>query len=119
MTGKYQLGSIRAADAAGIALAAERLRAGGLVALPTETVYGLAARADSAEAVAKIYAAKGRPDFNPLIVHVAGVEQAGRYAEFSPEALALAEAHWPGPLTFHSNQLSHSSSSSDPPRRSL
>jgi L-threonylcarbamoyladenylate synthase len=87
------------ADAAGIARAARILESGGLVAVPTETVYGLAARADSAEAVAKIYAAKGRPDFNPLIVHVAGVEQALRYADFSPEAIALAEAHWPGPLT--------------------
>lgn len=87
------------ADAAGIARAARCLESGGLVAVPTETVYGLAARADSAEAVAKIYAAKGRPDFNPLIVHVAGLEQAARYAEFSPEAIALAEAHWPGPLT--------------------
>ncbi|WP_066529404.1 L-threonylcarbamoyladenylate synthase [Erythrobacter sp. CCH5-A1] len=87
------------ADAAGIARAARILESGGLVAVPTETVYGLAARADSAEAVARIYAAKGRPDFNPLIVHVRGVEQAERYAEFSPEARALAAAHWPGPLT--------------------
>ncbi|UYV16259.1 L-threonylcarbamoyladenylate synthase [Porphyrobacter sp. ULC335] len=87
------------ADAAGIARAARCLESGGLVAVPTETVYGLAARADSAEAVAKIYAAKGRPDFNPLIVHVTGVEQAARYGVFSPEARALAEAHWPGPLT--------------------
>jgi L-threonylcarbamoyladenylate synthase len=87
------------ADAAGIARAARILESGGLVAVPTETVYGLAARADSAEAVAKIYAAKGRPDFNPLIVHVAGVEQALRYADFSAEAIALAKAHWPGPLT--------------------
>jgi L-threonylcarbamoyladenylate synthase len=87
------------ADAAGIAKAARILESGGLVAVPTETVYGLAARADSAEAVAKIYAAKGRPDFNPLIVHVAGLEQAQLYAEFSPIARALAGAHWPGPLT--------------------
>lgn len=87
------------ADAAGIARAARVLESGGLVAVPTETVYGLAARADSAEAVAKIYAAKGRPDFNPLIVHVSGPEQAARYAEFSPEARALAETYWPGPLT--------------------
>jgi L-threonylcarbamoyladenylate synthase len=87
------------ADAAGIARAARILESGGLVAVPTETVYGLAARADSAEAVAKIYAAKGRPDFNPLIVHVAGLEQAERYAEFAPVARALAVAHWPGPLT--------------------
>lgn len=87
------------ADAAGVARAAAVLAAGGLVAVPTETVYGLAARADSAEAVAGIYAAKGRPDFNPLIVHIAGLAQAGRYAEISPEARVLAEAHWPGPLT--------------------
>lgn len=87
------------ADAAGIARAARCLESGGLVAVPTETVYGLAARADSAEAVARIYAAKGRPDFNPLIVHVRDTEQAERYAEFSPEAHALAAAHWPGPLT--------------------
>lgn len=98
MSGK-NVTEVRLADAAGIAEAARILESGGLVAVPTETVYGLAARADSAEAVAKIYAAKGRPDFNPLIVHVRGVEQAERYAEFSPEALALAEAHWPGPLT--------------------
>ena len=87
------------ADAAGIARAARCLESGGLVAVPTETVYGLAARADSAEAVARIYAAKGRPDFNPLIVHVRDTEQAARYADFSPEARALAAAHWPGPLT--------------------
>lgn len=98
MSGK-NVTEVRLADAAGIAEAARILESGGLVAVPTETVYGLAARADSAEAVAKIYAAKGRPDFNPLIVHVAGVEQAERYADFSPEATALAEAHWPGPLT--------------------
>ena len=98
MSGK-NVTEVRLADAAGIAQAARILESGGLVAVPTETVYGLAARADSAEAVAKIYAAKGRPDFNPLIVHVAGLEQAERYAEFSPEARALAEAHWPGPLT--------------------
>lgn len=83
----------------GIAKAARVLESGGLVAVPTETVYGLAARADSAEAVARIYAAKGRPDFNPLIVHVRGLEQAQRYAEFSLLARALAGVHWPGPLT--------------------
>jgi L-threonylcarbamoyladenylate synthase len=98
MSGK-NVTEVRLADAAGIAEAARILESGGLVAVPTETVYGLAARADSAEAVAKIYAAKGRPDFNPLIVHVAGLAQAERYADFSPEAIALAEAHWPGPLT--------------------
>jgi L-threonylcarbamoyladenylate synthase len=87
------------ANAAGIARAARILESGGLVAVPTETVYGLAARADSAEAVARIYAAKGRPDFNPLIVHVAGVEQAERLGSFSPVAQMLAAQHWPGPLT--------------------
>jgi L-threonylcarbamoyladenylate synthase len=87
------------ADAAGIARAAHILESGGLVAVPTETVYGLAARADSAEAVARIYAAKGRPDFNPLIVHVAGLEQAERLGTFSPSAKQLAAQHWPGPLT--------------------
>ncbi|WDA42312.1 L-threonylcarbamoyladenylate synthase [Erythrobacter sp. BLCC-B19] len=98
MSGK-NVTEVRLADADGIAQAARCLESGGLVAVPTETVYGLAARADSAEAVARIYAAKGRPDFNPLIVHVAGLAQAERYAEFSPEARALAGAHWPGPLT--------------------
>lgn len=87
------------ADAAGIARAAHILERGGLVAVPTETVYGLAARADSAEAVAKIYAAKGRPDFNPLIVHVRDKAQAGRYAEWLPDADLAAMIHWPGPLT--------------------
>lgn len=87
------------ADAAGIARAAQILESGGLVAVPTETVYGLAARADSAEAVARIYAAKGRPDFNPLIVHVQGVEQAREYAEWLPDADLVAPLIWPGPLT--------------------
>jgi L-threonylcarbamoyladenylate synthase len=86
-------------DPAGIAAAADILRAGGLVAVPTETVYGLAARADDGAAVACIYAAKGRPSFNPLIVHVADVVQAETLAVFSPLAHALADAFWPGPLT--------------------
>ena len=88
-----------AADAAGIARAAEILRGGGLVALPTETVYGLAARADSEAAIAAIYRAKGRPEFNPLIVHVASLEQAERLAEFDDRARLLAKRFWPGPLT--------------------
>lgn len=87
------------ADEAGIARAAEILRGGGLVAVPTETVYGLAARADSAEAVAAIYRAKGRPDFNPLIVHVPSLEAARRYAEIDERAALLAKRFWPGPLT--------------------
>lgn len=86
-------------DPAGIAAAAAVLRAGGLVAVPTETVYGLAARAGDGAAVAGIYAAKGRPSFNPLIVHVADVAMAETLAEFSPLALALAGRFWPGPLT--------------------
>src|SRR5690349_2722438 len=87
------------ADQAGIARAAALIEAGGLVALPTETVYGLAARADRAEAVAAIYRAKGRPDFNPLIVHVPDLAAAERLARFDERALALARRFWPGPLT--------------------
>src|SRR5690606_34597408 len=86
-------------DDAGLACAVDALRAGKLVAVPTETAYGLAARADSDEAVARIYRAKGRPDFNPLIVHVGSIEQAGRLAVFCDRAKALAEKYWPGPLT--------------------
>lgn len=86
-------------DTGGIAHAAELLRAGELVALPTETVYGLAARADSAEAVAAIYRAKGRPDFNPLIVHVNSASEAERLANFDARARALTDRFWPGPLT--------------------
>jgi len=69
------------------------------VAMPTETVYGLAADATNGAAVARIYEAKGRPSFNPLIVHVGGVEQAASFALFDEEARALAARHWPGPLT--------------------
>src|SRR5690606_15169304 len=83
----------------GIRRAAAILRGGGLVAVPTETVYGLAARADSPEAVAAIYRAKGRPDFNPLIVHVTGPEQARALAQMDARAELLAERFWPGPLT--------------------
>jgi L-threonylcarbamoyladenylate synthase len=79
--------------------AASVLHAGGLVAVPTETVYGLAARADSDVAVAAIYRAKGRPDFNPLIVHVLDLSAAVRIADFDDRACALAEQFWPGPLT--------------------
>ena len=67
--------------------------------MPTETVYGLAADATNAEAVARIYEAKGRPSFNPLIVHVPDLAAAERIGDFSDEALELARAHWPGPLT--------------------
>jgi L-threonylcarbamoyladenylate synthase len=91
--------TIRKADAAAIAEAAGRLLCGELVAAPTETVYGLAARADSDAAVAEIYRAKGRPDFNPLIVHVADLAQAERLAELDERARALAAQFWPGALT--------------------
>ncbi len=84
---------------AAIAEAAEVIRAGGLVAVPTETVYGLAADATNAAAVAGIYAAKGRPSFNPLIVHFADLAEAERIAVFDADARALAAAFWPGPLT--------------------
>jgi L-threonylcarbamoyladenylate synthase len=87
------------AGAGGIAAAAACLRAGGLVAFPTETVYGLGADATDARAVAGIYAAKGRPSFNPLIAHVADLAAARRIAQFGSRSLALAEAFWPGPLT--------------------
>ena len=86
-------------DDTGIAQAAAVLRGGGLVAIPTETVYGLAARADSAEAVAAIYRTKGRPDFNPLIVHVSSLDMARKLALFDQAAEDLAQHYWPGPLT--------------------
>jgi L-threonylcarbamoyladenylate synthase len=84
---------------ADIARAATILHAGGLVALPTETVYGLAANARDAGAVRAIYAAKERPAKNPLIVHVADMDMARRVAAFDARAEALAQAFWPGPLT--------------------
>ncbi len=82
-----------------IAQAARLILAGEPVAVPTETVYGLAADATNAEAVARIYEAKGRPSFNPLIVHVPDFGAAQALGIFSDEAQALAKAHWPGPLT--------------------
>ena len=98
MVGKYATETLLA-DKGGIDRAAAILRDGGLVAVPTETVYGLAARADDDRAVARIYEAKGRPSFNPLIVHVRDMEQARRLAQLTSEAEALAAAHWPGSLT--------------------
>lgn len=82
-----------------IAEAARVVLAGEPVAVATETVYGLAADAKNAAAVARIYEAKGRPSFNPLIVHVPDLSAAERIGVFSEEALALAGKHWPGPLT--------------------
>ena len=88
-----------AADAAGIAAAARCLAAGGLAAFPTETVYGLGADAGNGKAVARLYAAKGRPAFNPLIAHVAEAAAARRVGLFNADAAKLAAAFWPGPLT--------------------
>jgi len=79
--------------------AVARLREGGLVAVPTETVYGLAADSTNAAAVAEIYRTKGRPDFNPLIVQVPDRESAGKLGKFDDLASLFAEALWPGPLT--------------------
>lgn len=84
---------------AAIAEAAALIAEGLPVAIPTETVYGLAADATSGEAVARIYAAKGRPNFNPLIVHVADLEAAEAIGLFDSTARSLAAAYWPGPLT--------------------
>lgn len=79
--------------------AARTLSSGGLVAFPTETVYGLGADAANATAIAHLYAAKGRPAFNPLIAHVADIAAARRIGRFDARALSLAQAFWPGPLT--------------------
>jgi L-threonylcarbamoyladenylate synthase len=89
------------ADAAGegVARAARVLAEGGLVAFPTETVYGLGADAENGEAIARLYAAKERPVFNPLIAHVGDIDAARRIAQFNPTAEKLAAAFWPGPLT--------------------
>ena len=91
--------TVRAADPAAISAAARMLREGGLVAFPTETVYGLGADATNGRAVAAIFAAKARPRINPLIVHVKDAAQAAEFAVFSPLAKVLAETFWPGPLT--------------------
>lgn len=88
-----------AAREAGLAAALAALAAGRLVGMPTETVYGLAADATDGRAVAGIYAAKGRPSFNPLIAHVEDFAAAERHGVFGPAARRLAEAFWPGPLT--------------------
>jgi L-threonylcarbamoyladenylate synthase len=86
-------------DEAALAAAARVLGEGGLVAFPTETVYGLGADATNPAAIARLYQAKGRPSFNPLIAHVFDLEAARRIGGFDAAALLLAEAFWPGPLT--------------------
>lgn len=88
------------ADASHICKAAEIIKTGGLVAFPTETVYGLGASIYDAKAVAHIFAAKGRPAFNPLISHIANPEELTDYAVADTRALFLAKTFWPGPLTF-------------------
>lgn len=90
---------IRPFDEAALADAVALIRAGQPVAVPTETVYGLAADATEGEAVARIYAAKGRPSFNPLIVHVSDLAAAERIGIFDATSRGLAKANWPGPLT--------------------
>jgi L-threonylcarbamoyladenylate synthase len=87
------------AGEAAVARAAHCLTGGGLVAFPTETVYGLGADATNPAAIARLYQAKGRPAFNPLIAHVGNIEAARRIAVFDAQATILAEAFWPGPLT--------------------
>jgi len=91
-----------------IAAAAALLRQGGLVAFPTETVYGLGGDATNGRAVAAIFAAKGRPHFNPLIVHVPDAAVAGEHALMTPLAARLADAFWPGPLTLVLTRGAHS-----------
>ena len=83
----------------GVTRAAEILREGGLVALPTETVFGLGADATNGKAVAAVFAAKGRPSFNPLIVHVPSLAAAAKLVDITPTARFIAQALWPGPLT--------------------
>src|SRR4249920_3824536 len=87
------------AGEAAVAAAARALGECGLVAFPTETVYGLGADATNAAAIARLYEAKGRPSFNPLIAHVRDLGAAERIARFDEKAIALASAFWPGPLT--------------------
>jgi L-threonylcarbamoyladenylate synthase len=92
------MGIVKASDEA-IGAAAAHLRAGRLVAFPTETVYGLGADATNSAAVAAIFATKGRPQFNPLIVHVEGMGQGSEHVELTALARRLIDAFWPGPLT--------------------
>ena len=92
----------------GLGWVINRLKEGEVIALPTETVYGLAGDATNPEAVAAIYAAKGRPRFNPLIAHVHDLEAAQQEGVFDERALRLAEAFWPGPLTLVLPRVRHS-----------
>lgn len=93
------MSKIKTANDSTIAQAAELIRNGGLLAFPTETVYGLGANALDGQAVARIFEAKGRPHFNPLIIHVGSAAEAGRYVTMDARAKAVAGHFWPGPLT--------------------
>jgi L-threonylcarbamoyladenylate synthase len=99
--------AILPAGAAAIEAAAARLNEGALVAFPTETVYGLGADATNAKAIARLYQAKGRPAFNPLISHVSGLAAAREIGRFDATALLLANAFWPGPLTLVLPRAAH------------
>lgn len=96
-----------AGDAGAASVAARCLTDGGLVAFPTETVYGLGADATNADAIARLYQAKGRPSFNPLIAHVESVAAALDIAVFGELSLRLANAFWPGPLTLVLRKTAH------------
>ena len=100
--------NIRAPGKAAFDEAGTILRGGGLIAFPTETVYGLGADATNGEAVARIFKAKGRPSFNPLIVHVPDQQRASELGQFSKSAALLAAAFWPGPLTLVLRRQAHS-----------
>src|ERR1700760_4008292 len=102
------MADIAPAGAAAIARAAQLLRAGRLVAFPTETVYGLGGDATNDRAVASIFATKGRPSFNPLIIHVPPTEGPPRLVDFDERARRLAAAAWPGPLTLVLPRRQHS-----------
>src|ERR1700737_1657318 len=95
------------AGEAAVATAVRCLAEGGLVAFPTETVYGLGADATNSAAIARLYQAKGRPSFNPLIVHVGDLSAAIRIGRFEATAITLAKAFWPGPLTLVLPKANH------------
>lgn len=107
MSFERQLPDIMQPDADAIQLAVEALRRGDLVVMPTETVYGLAADARNVQALKKLYQAKGRPEQHPVIVHIAGLDEMGKWARDIPAAAwALGKAFWPGPLTLILKRLS-------------
>ena len=108
--GDNKVSNIYTADAANIQKAAQLIRNGGLVAFPTETVYGLGANVYNAGAVAAIFAAKGRPAFNPLISHIAEIDFLSEYVETDERSLSLARHFWPGPFTMVLKRKEHNNS---------